>query len=115
MSEGISSQFTPAIYEGIVAERDELKRQVEAFRSAQHVICSWCGNKTERGSMTDEELGRATNNHVMNCDKRPERALLNLVYALSVSLGVDLDKFPANDPGAVVEAFEAAINKIRFP
>lgn len=72
--------------------------------------CAYCGEKTARGGRTPEEFMDVVTEHVVACEKRPEKRLLEALLLVIFPLGIKLEDFqPGNVDGiaaAVAERWE---------
>ncbi len=84
----------------------EVDRLTDLFASQQNCTCTYCGFVSVRGSRTAAEANEEVNQHIRECDKRPERKLLNALCSIVVPLGIDLESIQDGDVDALVTAID---------
>ena len=99
---------------GRFAENDvpaEPRSELEALRrivaKGRVTVCSYCGDTLESSGRRREEVQAEIEHHMLACEKRPERRLVNALLAVVTQLGVDISVLPAGD----VEALALAVRK----
>lgn len=92
------------------AERDGLQKR---FENSQNCVCSYCREWTMREGRSWEEFSAAIQNHMLNCEKRPEKEMLVVISALAHLMAVNLEDIPKrNQRQPLIEAFDVAWQRI---
>ena len=61
------------------------------------MVCSYCGTVTLRSGRSEEDFTADLREHIINCDKRPDRQYLNLILSITEPLGIDPGSFAPGD------------------
>lgn len=76
------------------------------------ISCVYCGTVTDGKGLTPEQLGEAINSHILSCEKRPERKILNCLLLICTIFGVDVESIPSGDSGALAEAIQKKVLEV---
>lgn len=90
----------------------EVREQWERLAKQQTAFCSYCGQQTNREGVSVEDFNALLLEHITTCEKRPEVQMGNVICALALSLGVDIEAIPKGDPAALIDAFDVAWQRL---
>ena len=86
---------------------DRLDKLETQLALKQEMVCSYCGTVTLRSGRSEEDFTADLREHIINCDKRPDRQYLNLILSITEPLGIDPGSFAPGD----LDSMTAAIDK----
>ena len=98
--EGCECQMKAAT---LAAELEELKA---GLARKQTSICSYCGLESFRDGRPEKEFQEEIYDHILVCDKRPERFLTAALYAVVAPFGINIEEIPKGNIGALVAAVQ---------
>ena len=87
----------------VLARLDKLEENLAA---EQHCVCSYCGERTMKAGLSDEEFNQAIKDHILDCDARPEKTLCNALLSITIPLGIAREVFKPGDLSGLTEAVD---------